>query len=544
MFKTYKTFSIIALVLIGAFLRLWNLGSYPAGFFRDEATLGYNAYSIWLTGRDEYGMLFPKVFRSFEVFFLPLYEYLSAPIVGILGLSELSTRLLSAISGVCLLLIIYLIAKEIWNQKSAIFSLLVLTVSPWHIFYSRGTFEGNLALTLFSAGVLFWLKFVKNNKVFSLFLSAFFLTLSMYSYQAERLVVPLFVVVALSFSFSKIWNFKGKLVLPCAAIFIMLLPLLSLSFQPGGYHRAFGVSIFSQEKNAPGWVQEETAGLFLNNNYYLRARQVAALYLSYFSPRNLFAEGDFDKQRSVENFSVFYSWMLPFLIVGFWFVSRQKSLNDKLLFSWMFLAPIPAALTGDPFHTYRSLLLYLPISLLIGFGLSVVFDYTKKSKVFVLVIILLSLISTSSFSFSYFLVNQSSRARAWDYGYKELIRYLTLQTSNDSKVVIDDLWTESYIQFLFFDKTDPKFYQKEVASLGDVNNYYYSESKKIRPYKIGNFEFRTVDWAQERGNAGAIFAISADRLPEDAYKSDPRIELLKEIYYPNGQAAYRIIKVK
>lgn len=144
----HKTILIVLLIL-GIALRILWLGRIPSGFFRDEAALGYNAYSIWKTGRDEFGMKFPLVFRSFEVFFLPAYPYISAPIVGLLGLSEFSTRLLSSLAGISALIFIYLIAKEIWNKKVALFALLVLVISQWHIFYSRGAFEGNLALTFF-----------------------------------------------------------------------------------------------------------------------------------------------------------------------------------------------------------------------------------------------------------------------------------------------------------------------------------------------------------------------------------------------------------
>jgi len=372
----------IFLIIFGTVIRLLWLGKFPSGFFRDEAALGYNAYSIWQTGRDEYGIFLPLVFRSFEVFFLPAYVYLSAPIIGMLGLSEFSTRLLSSISGIAALILVYFIAKEIWNKRVAAFAVLVLTISPWHIFYSRATFEGNLALTLFAAGFLFWLKFLKNsnNKLF--FLSMFFFTASMYSYQSERLVFPIFILVAIGFVFRKLWKIRGRLILPSLIIFVVLLPLLFLSFKPGGYHRAFGVSIFARGLKPPGWISGESSGLIVNNEVYLRGRQLTALYLSYFSPRNLFIEGDSDKQRGTEDFSVFYAWMLPFMFLGIWHAAKRRGTGEKLLFLWMVLSPLPAAVTGDPFHTYRSLLTFFPLSIFIALGLAEAFDLIKMRHSF------------------------------------------------------------------------------------------------------------------------------------------------------------------
>ena len=400
---------LIIIILLGAFLRLYRLGEIPSGYFRDEAAISYNAYSIWESGKDEFGVRLPLVFRSFEVFFLPLYIYLSAPIVGLMGLSEFSSRLLSAISGIVALLFIYLIGKRIVNKKTGLLALLILAISPWHIYYSRGTFEGNLALTLFSGGFYFWLRFVEHFKKKYVLISGLLFAFSMYSYQAERLVVPLFSLIAIYLSFNKMWERRKALVVPALLIIAVLVPLLSLTFSAGGYHRASGVSILSSTSKPPGWIEGEPAGLFSNNKIYLRGRQLTALYLSYFSPKNIFIEADFDMQRSVEDFSVFYVWTLPFMLLGFYKLFSNFSKENKLLAVWIFLAPLPAAATADPFHTYRSLLLYFPLSLLAGKGLEVTYEYISAKKIaklkhfgkylFLLLLTFISIISLSAFLF-------------------------------------------------------------------------------------------------------------------------------------------------
>lgn len=537
----------MVLLLAGAALRLFNLGNFPGGLFRDEAALGYNGYSVLRTGMDEYGVLFPLVFRSFEVFFLPAYVYLSAPLIGIFGLSEFSARLLSAVSGIVGLSLIWFIAREIWeDKKAAVFSVLVLAISPWHIFYSRGAFEGNLALTFFCAGFLFWLKFIKNTKSRQFFLSGFFFLLSMYSYQAERLVAPLFLLFALFFSRNLLWRLKKQLILPAIILLLFSLPLLSLSLKPGGYHRAAGVTVFSQDEYPAGWIIGEKQNFLVNNGVYLRARQFAALYFSYFSPRNLFFEGDYDKQRSVENFSVFYGWMGIFIILGAWYLWKRLDINGGLLFIWLLLGPVPAAFTGDPFHTYRSLLFYLPLSLLAGFGIAGTIAALKKYELpAITALILLSVGSLGLFAFSYFGLNQTTRAGYWDYGYREVVEY-TKSLPEKTRIIVDDPKTEAYVHFLFFGKIDPEIYHKEVAKLNPPRDYYYTDNRKIRPDRLGNIEFRHVDWPTERGDKGTVFIMAAERLPESEFISDPKIELLREIYYPSRdkKIAFRIVKIK
>ena len=50
----------LALVLAAAcILRFYRLDEIPAGFFIDEASIGYNAFSISETGADEHGKRFP-----------------------------------------------------------------------------------------------------------------------------------------------------------------------------------------------------------------------------------------------------------------------------------------------------------------------------------------------------------------------------------------------------------------------------------------------------------------------------------------------------
>ncbi len=81
-----KHWLILLLILIlGIVLRFWQLGKTPTGFYLDEAALGYNAYSIMETGKDEYGKDWPILFRSFGDFKAPIYTYLLIPIYKIWG---------------------------------------------------------------------------------------------------------------------------------------------------------------------------------------------------------------------------------------------------------------------------------------------------------------------------------------------------------------------------------------------------------------------------------------------------------------------------
>src|SRR6185369_15079315 len=104
-----KRFSLIALFLItaiGFFLRFYHLGGVPVGFHRDEAFLGYNAYSLLLTGKDMSGNLLPIHLQSF-IYSPAGYSYASIPFILLFGLSEFAVRFASALFGTATIVLVY-----------------------------------------------------------------------------------------------------------------------------------------------------------------------------------------------------------------------------------------------------------------------------------------------------------------------------------------------------------------------------------------------------------------------------------------------------
>src|SRR3990167_8742234 len=78
-------FYFIAILVLAGFLRMYRLGDIPNGLYQDETAIGYNAYSILQTGKDEYGKTFPLYFQSFGDWKLPVYIYVTVPSVAFFG---------------------------------------------------------------------------------------------------------------------------------------------------------------------------------------------------------------------------------------------------------------------------------------------------------------------------------------------------------------------------------------------------------------------------------------------------------------------------
>ncbi|MCR4264105.1 MAG: glycosyltransferase family 39 protein, partial [Candidatus Roizmanbacteria bacterium] len=188
---------LIGIVLIGFILRFYELGGNPPGLNWDEASLGYNAYSILKTGADEYGAPWPLSIRSFDDYKPPLYVYLTIPSVALFGLNAFSVRLVSALLGGLSVLVMYFLTREFLSDKNEddtphilkhvpLVTALFLAISPWHLQFSRAAYEGNVGLFFFMLGTYLFLYAVRTGKNYALSGVAFSLTL--YSYHSFRLI--------------------------------------------------------------------------------------------------------------------------------------------------------------------------------------------------------------------------------------------------------------------------------------------------------------------------------------------------------------------
>src|SRR6266404_5246517 len=119
----HKNWIMIGIIVLAFVLRFYHLNSYPA-LNADEASIGYDAYSLIQTGHDQHGNAWPIDFQSFNDYKPGLYVYIVLPFVKILGLNEWSVRIPNAFIGVVSVYIIYLLAKELFGKEKELFALL------------------------------------------------------------------------------------------------------------------------------------------------------------------------------------------------------------------------------------------------------------------------------------------------------------------------------------------------------------------------------------------------------------------------------------
>src|SRR3990167_6242576 len=114
-------------IIIAVFLRFYQLGVNPPSLSWDEAALGYNAYSLGLDGKDEFGRFLPLDYlESFGDFKPPVYAYLDIIPIKIFGLNEFAVRFPSAFFGTLTVVATYFLVKRIFKRHEEPFNMIAL----------------------------------------------------------------------------------------------------------------------------------------------------------------------------------------------------------------------------------------------------------------------------------------------------------------------------------------------------------------------------------------------------------------------------------
>lgn len=536
----FEAFILLAAIFIGGVLRLYNLGQYP--LTNDEAALGYNAYSILKTGRDEHGQFLPVIFKSFGDWKPGLYVYLAAPFIYFVGLNEITVRLPSAILGIASIVLIYLLGNELFNRKVALFASLAIAVSPWHIQFSRGAWEANAALALLLVAIILFLKSFKNSWLF--LLSAIFFALTLWTYQSAKLASALVLILLLIIYKNKLRLVKPRVVITSGVLGILIsLPIiLSVFSDKGG--RIEVMSVFSYQR--PQEYVEETIlnqgdisrnslsfKLFHSENFNL-ARGVFGRYFNYFSGRFLFFEGDWSSPRHTSPGSGYVLLIeIPLLLLGVSVLARRKNRAYWFIILWLLLAPISGAITQDSVHGIRALNMVIPLSFAIALGM-----FRIKNRILRLLIFGGYFYSVFLFIDSYFV--QKNYENTYLYGYKEVVNEVLPLRDKYDKIIFDQSFDQPYIFFLFYGlKTDdifePENYQKQ--------SFYVEKAKGDVGLveQLGNIEFRPINWPADKTLENTILVGRESAFPlEEVDKVEDYN--VSSIYYPSGERAFLVVQ--
>lgn len=529
---------LAGIFLLGFILRIIFLDITPPGFNADEASLGYNAYSILKTGKDEWGQSFPIVFKSFSDYKPGLYVYLTIPFVGILGLNEFAVRLPSIMLGSLSILFVYLLSRELFKKEEvALASAFLLSISPWHIHFSRGAWETNVATFFILLGVYALVKSFQHSRFLWISMGAF--TASMYTYQTPRLVVPILALFLLIIYHKRLLVRKN--IIMGILGFILLLPLVLTLTSNVGLARFQGLSIFSDlgtlnKTNESRGQHQDPSSLWaklFHNKLEGYGNNFLTHYLDHFSPNFLFTTGDPLKRNKIPDMGQMYIFEVVTLLVGLYFLGRNRFSNTRVIFIWLMVAPLASSLTYQTPHAIRAHNMVIPLNLISSLGLGLLWQNVlklDKLRKYVLlgVAILVIGISFTFFLDRYYVHQPKQYALEWEYGFSQAVRYITLNQNKYQKIILTDRYDQSYILFLFYSQYEPFRYINNKKQIGD-NKYGFTTISSFDKY-----EFRPIAKEEIYRDKNTLYIGTIDEIGEG-------INPLKEILFPDGNTAFKIV---
>lgn len=512
------TLILTAIIIVSIFLRFYNLSSVPPSASLDEASIGYNAYSILKTGSDEYGTKFPILLRAYDDWRPALYVYLVIPFVKFLGLNSLAVRLPSVILSVLTVIATYFLTKELFRKLKkfsiAEITAFLLAISPWHIYISRLGHEANAGLAFIVFAILFFLKAINSErKSLFLTLSSIFFTLALYTYQSEKVFVPLIILILGFIYRNSLIKIKKELLVSLILGTILIIPIIVSTLTPEGLVRFKGTSAFSE-----WYLQKETAdkilkykneenifGQIINNRRLIPLKIFAENYFSHFNPKFLFSNSG-DESFKAPNFGLLYVWELPFLLIGIIYLLRTYDKKTKSLLSfWLLIAFIAPSLTTGAPHAMRAFNVLPVPQIFTAVGIFWLINFIKENKIssyllnfFYLSVIVVIIYFLGNFYREYFYTFPKNQSSSFQYSLNKSIQYVVKNEKLYNKIVFsnkDNLY-QSYMFFLFYSKYDPYLYQKT----GGTRSGGFAQS-----HKFSKYEFRPIDWEKENKSKETLY---------------------------------------
>ncbi|MFA5532026.1 MAG: glycosyltransferase family 39 protein [Candidatus Shapirobacteria bacterium] len=524
--KNKTTIFLIIIFIFSFSLRFFKSSVYPPLLW-DEAALGYNAYSILETAKDEYGQTLPLIFKSFGDYKPGVYVYLCLPFVKLFGLNELSVRLPSIILGSLIPILLFLLIKQIdpKSHKTAIIAALIATFNPYNIHLSRGAWETNILTFELILASYFFFKAIKTSKIPYYLLSSLIFGLSLFTYQAGKMISLFLIIILFLINFKKI-NFKKlsfSFIFPLA---LFSLPIIYGLFFNSNANRLKVVSLFSYPRST-----EETQTIIseTNSNDYkifhnqsiFFIRNFTTRYFNHFSPQFLTFKGDWQNSRhSAPYIGVILYPSLIFLFLGIFFALKQPKLTPLTLFfiSWLLVGPIPSALTRDSVQAVRSASFSIPLVYFISLG---IYAFFKKYHSLLLKIIIIFAYLISFIYYGDLYLNHMVKKTPTDflYGYKNAIDYVIQNKDRFNKVFITDYYGQPYIYYLFYSQYSPAIYQQQAnLEKSDLD----IDTGKVKV--IDNIQFETAQFTFIKDQPGTLGIFSQEEIYRQGIDQKPEFK--------------------
>jgi hypothetical protein len=474
-------FLLITILFLALVVRLAWLSSVPKGLAFDEAAYAYNAYSLFLTGKDEFGLRYPLFLESFGEFKPALLSYILIPFFAIFDPSTQLLRAVMVIIGIIGIAASYVFFRKLSNTSVALWIALMIAISPWHIHFSRALLDPILGFTLMMIGWAFLVQKTKPGYA----LGTLFLILSMYAYNAQRLLVPIQVI---SYFLIELLHHKNRIVKEWrwgAGITAIIFTISFFLMTGVGGTRALSTSYFQYDeltnKVEETWFRAEITNIINNrivtNKGWIILADSIKRSLLHLQTDFLFFGVNLSPRHGFSRYGNLLMVALPFIIWGFsQSISKLRKPPNIFMLIWLLAATLPGGLSSDIPHSGRTLSLIIPLTFYFANGVTSLRSLIGN-RLYIVVAGLIILLLGGNLTFymrDLYLYYPEESHVAWQGQYEEVMNYIATHSNDYNHVYLyKDGYSPAEILLFWYARIEPAqvwaYHQQDNNS---VNNIY------------------------------------------------------------------------
>ena len=367
--NTILLLACVSTVVLFTVFRFQHLSTSPPGFFVDESSIGYDAWHVLQTGRDEHQVRLPLYFESFGEYKNPIFIYSVIPSIYFEGLSVESVRLTAAWWGTAAIgVFVFLSLRVLKSKNEQILAVLVIVSSPWLVVLTRTAFEVAalpffLILSILAVFVLTERKSLsfRQEQLWAVTLGSG-LGIFFYSYTAARLLTPLLLASAV-FAIWKVRGWKPAVTTTCVAAVCAVPLVFSEVVRSGALFARYSVVGLSHYTSSTGEF----------------VHRFASQYLNHFSLEYLIGGGDHNLRHAADPYGIFLTSTLLFVLAGlFVLLFEEKTVFGKWLLFGVVVSPLASAVTIQSPHVLRAVYLSVFLTVVSLFGIELVWKASAK----------------------------------------------------------------------------------------------------------------------------------------------------------------------
>lgn len=540
--------ALLFVLIIASVFRLVWLDSIPSGFDMDEVQVGYNAYSILKTLRDENGRLLPVHTSFFNESRPMLSMYLTAASIAVFDLSVFAVRVTGAALGVTSVFLTYLLVKLLFqNYKLSLLVSGLLAISPWHVILTRSTADGAIGLTFMLLSSVWLVLWISKGKAKFLFLIYLSWVMTFFAYIGARPIIFLhavFWIIALAATGDR--KKAGTLTI-LVLIFAILPTYLTVRSGEGlaRYQQIGNITWKAAEARLAVPFLEDGQTRFpllatrlFHNKLENSLREFLREYTKYVNGNFLFIQGGFPIRYVIPEQSLEYWFEVPFFLIGLFTLLRRPSRSGIFAIFWFMAGALPAALTTeDSPNLQRSVFMLPGLQIITVIGAAALANAIRKRSIVMKRLLAAGFLILGSWEVGRF-VHQSVIHQPihepWhrNVQFPQIVAYVTEVEKNYNKVVISKSGTEPYLYFLFFGKVDPTVGQQMVIGKRDVEgDWDFGDKVKFSREACPLNDTTPPESGTLYGNVGECAPVS-------------ETEITREILRPDNTVAMRFVKKK